>query len=149
MASSKEIWKANVTLVGFILYSYRSKYYLLDFPDKYGHYADRAVYQEHWRSSLLICLYGFICRRTDNFEWKVGFRSDGLAMSVYNIIAAMVEICTGIFNGLLSAAGYVQPYYDEAGNLIATQTEAVKSAITFGFVGLKCLQELYLPYLIF
>ena len=37
----------------------------------------------------------------DHMEWKTGFRSDGLAMSVYNIIAvAMVGICTGIFNGM-------------------------------------------------
>ena len=46
----------------------------------------------------------------DHMEWKTGFRSDGLAMSVYNIIAvAMVGICTGIFNGLLASAGYVAP----------------------------------------
>jgi GPH family glycoside/pentoside/hexuronide:cation symporter len=60
----------------------------------------------------------------------------------------MVGICTGIFNGLLSAAGYVQPYYDEAGNLIATQTEAVKSAITFGFVGLEVFTGIILAILL-
>lgn len=33
------------------------------------------------------------------------FRPDGVAMSVYNIIAvAMVGICTGVINGLLGSA---------------------------------------------
>ena len=85
----------------------------------------------------------------DHIEWKVNFRCDGLAMSVYNIIAvAMVGICTGIFNGLLAGAGYVQPYLDEAGNLIAVQSEAVKNVITFGFVGLETITGLVLAGLL-
>ena len=73
----------------------------------------------------------------DHMEWKNHFRCDGLAMSVYNIIAvAMVGVCTGIFNGLLSAAGYCKPYYDAAGQLIATQSAQVQSIIIFCFLGL-------------
>ena len=70
-------------------------------------------------------------------------------MSVYNIIAvAMVGICTGIFNGLLSKAGYVQPYMDASGNLVAVQSEAVKNVITFGFVGLETITGLVLAVLL-
>ncbi len=73
----------------------------------------------------------------DHLEWKTGFRSDGVAMSVYNIIAvAMVGVCTGIFNGWLASAGYVAPEMVN-GVAVATQTEAVQSVITFGFVGLE------------
>ena len=76
----------------------------------------------------------------DHMEWKNRFRCDGLAMSVYNIIAvAMVGVCTGIFNGLLSAAGYCKPYYDAAGQLVATQSEHVQSIIIFCFLGLDII----------
>ena len=85
----------------------------------------------------------------DHIEWKVGFRCDGIAMSVYNVIAcALIGICTGIFNGLLSGAGYVQPYMDAAGNLIAVQPEAVKNVITFGFVGLETITGIVLAVLL-
>ena len=73
----------------------------------------------------------------DHLEWKTSFRSDGVAMSIYNIIAvAMVGICTGIFNGMLAGAGYVAPEVVN-GVTVATQTQAVQSVITFGFVGLE------------
>ena len=48
----------------------------------------------------LPCAYVFMALFADvldHLEWKTGFRSDGGAMSVYNIIAvAMVGICTGV-----------------------------------------------------
>jgi len=85
----------------------------------------------------------------DHLEWKKGFRCDGIAMSVYNIIAvAMIGICTGIFNGLLAGAGYVQPYYDAAGSFIAVQSEAVQRVITFGFVGLEVFTGILLAVLL-
>ena len=57
------------------------------------------------------------------WEWKSGFRCDGIAMSVYNIIAvAMVGICTGIFNGLIAKAGYVAPSIVNGVTVAAEQT---------------------------
>jgi GPH family glycoside/pentoside/hexuronide:cation symporter len=145
---AKRFGKRNVTLVGFILYSIGGIICWI-FPTNM---VIMLIGQFIKNIGGLPCSYVFMALFADvldNFEWKVGFRSDGLAMSVYNIIAvAMVGICTGIFNGLLSAAGYVQPYYDEAGNLIATQTEAVKSAITFGFVGLEVFTGIILAILL-
>ena len=100
----------------------------------------------------LPCSYVFMALFADvldHIEWKVDFRCDGLAMSVYNIIAvAMVGICTGIFNGLLAGAGYVQPYINEAGELIAVQSETVQQVITFGFVGLETITGLLLAGLL-
>lgn len=74
----------------------------------------------------------------DHIEWKAHFRCDGVAMSIYSIIAiTMNGICLGIFNGIISSAGYVAPYYDAFGKLVAEQIGAVKNAISFGFVGLE------------
>ena len=85
----------------------------------------------------------------DHMEWKTGFRSDGVAMSIYNTISvAMVGVCTGIFNGLLANSGYVAPYYDEAGRLIAVQSEAVQGVITFGFVGLETVTGVIMALLL-
>ncbi|MNW38959.1 putative symporter YjmB [compost metagenome] len=86
----------------------------------------------------------------DHVEEKSKFRCDGVAMSIYNIIAVtMGGICTGIFNGLLASRGYVAPYYDKLGNLIAVQTEPVQEAITFGFVGLETISGAILIILLF
>lgn len=76
----------------------------------------------------------------DHLEWKVRFRCDGLAMSLYNTISvSLVGISTGIFNGLLSASGYVKPYYDAAGALVAVQSASVQNVIIFCFLGLDIL----------
>ncbi len=76
----------------------------------------------------------------DHLEWKAHFRCDGVAMSIYNIIAVtMGGICSGLFNAMLSTSGYVAPYYNSAGSLVATQNETVQNAITFGFVGVEII----------
>ncbi len=66
-------------------------------------------------------------------------------MSIYNTIAvASIGIVTGLFNLLLAKTGYVAPYYNAAGELIAVQSESVKSAITFSFVGLETITAVIL-----
>lgn len=86
----------------------------------------------------------------DHIEWKSGIRCDGTAMSLYNIIAvAMVGICTGIFNGLLAGAGYIQPTLDAAGNTVAAvQPTAVQNVIIFAFVGLEIITGIALAMLL-
>jgi GPH family glycoside/pentoside/hexuronide:cation symporter len=82
-------------------------------------------------------------------EWKNRTRCDGIAMSVYNIIAcALIGVCTGIFNGLLSGAGYVEPELVDGITVVAAQSEAVKSAITFSFVGLEVITGIFLAGLL-
>ena len=145
---AKKFGKRNVTLAGFIIYAIGSAVCWL-FPTNM---IIVLVGQFIKNIGGLPCSYVFMALFADvldHIEWKVNFRCDGLAMSVYNIIAvAMVGICTGIFNGLLSGAGYVQPYLDEAGNLIALQSEAVKNVITFGFVGLETITGIVLAILL-
>lgn len=83
---------------------------------------------------IFMALFGDVL---DYAEWKAGFRCDGLAMSVYNIIAvAMVGICTGIFNGLLAKAGYVKPFYDVSGALVSIQTASVQNVLIICFFGI-------------
>ena len=100
----------------------------------------------------LPCSYVFMALFADvldHVEWKSGFRCDGLAMSVYNIIAvAMVGICTGVFNGLLAKTDYTAPEIINGVTTAAEQSAAVKHAITFGFVGLETITGVVLTVLL-
>ena len=42
----------------------------------------------------------------------------------------------------------MQPYLDEAANLIAVQSEVLKNVITFGFVGLETITGVVLAVLL-
>ena len=145
---AKKFGKRNVTLVGFILYAIGSAICWV-FP-----------------TNMVICLIGQFIKNIgglpcayvfmalfadvlDHIEWKHSFRVDGIAMSIYNIIAvSSVGICTGIFNLMLSKSGYVAPTVNAAGEIIATQTEAVKNTITFAFVGLETITGVILAVLL-
>ena len=145
---AKKFGKRNVTLIGFIIYAIGSAVCWM-FPTNMV-----IVLAGQFIKNIggLPCAYVFMALFADvldHIEWKAGFRCDGIAMSVYNVIAcALIGICTGIFNGLLSKAGYVQPYMDASGNLIAVQSEAVQNVITFGFVGLETITGIVLAVLL-
>ena len=145
---AKKFGKRNVTLVGFILYAIGGIICWL-FPTNM---TIMLVGQFIKNIGGLPCAYVFMALFADvldHMEWKTGFRSDGIAMSVYNIIAvAMVGICTGIFNGMLSSAGYVAPEIVGGVTVAAAQSEAVKSVITFGVVGLEVFTGIILAVLL-
>ena len=145
---AKKFGKRNVTLVGFILYAIGSAICWM-FPTNM---VIMLVGQFIKNIGGLPCAYVFMALFADvldHVEWKSGFRCDGIAMSVYNIIAvAMVGICTGVFNGLLAGAGYIAPEIVEGITVAAQQTAAVKSAITFGFVGLETVTGVILAVLL-
>ncbi|MDR1092846.1 MAG: MFS transporter [Clostridiales bacterium] len=68
----------------------------------------------------------------DHLEAKNGFRCDGLTMSVYSLIAAvMTGIAMAAVNGVLGAAGYDARLADVSG---AVQSDAVRRAITGGYI---------------
>lgn len=101
----------------------------------------------------LPCAYVFMALfadTLDHIEWKHDIRCDGIAMSVYNIIAvASVGVCTGIFNFLLAKAGYIAPTVNELGQTIAAvQPDAVRNVITFSFVGLEVITGIVLAILL-
>lgn len=145
---AKEFGKRNVTLVGFILYAIGSAVCWL-FPTNM---VIMLVGQFIKNIGGLPCSYVFMALFADvldHVEWRSGIRCDGIAMSVYNIIAvAMVGICTGIFNGMLSQSGYVAPSVVGGVTVAAEQSAAVKSAITFGFVGLEVITGIILAVLL-
>lgn len=145
---AKKFGKRNVTLVGFILYAIGSAVCWL-FPTNM---VIMLIGQFIKNIGGLPCSYVFMALFADvldHVEWRSGIRCDGIAMSVYNIIAvAMVGICTGIFNGMLSQSGYVAPSVVGGVTVAAEQSAAVKSAITFGFVGLEVITGIILAVLL-
>ena len=145
---AKKFGKRNVTLAGFILYAIGSAICWM-FPTNM---VIMLVGQFIKNMGGLPSAYVFMALFADvldHVEWKSGFRCDGIAMSVYNIIAvAMVGICTGVFNGLLAGAGYIAPEIVDGITVAAQQTAAVKGAITFGFVGLETITGVILAVLL-
>mgnify|MGYP002798617443 CR=1 FL=1 len=131
---AKKFGKRNLTMAGFVLYAIGSGICWM-FPT-------------NMVIGGLPCSYVFMALFADvldHMEWKNKFRCDGVAMSIYNTIAvASVGIVTGLFNMLLAKTGYVAPYYNAAGELIAVQSESVKNAITFSFVGLETITAVIL-----
>ena len=145
---AKKFGKRNVTLAGFILYAIGGAI-CWAFPTNM---VIMLVGQFIKNIGGLPCAYVFMALFADvldHLEWKTGFRSDGVAMSVYNIIAvAMVGICTGVFNGLLGHAGYIAPEIVNGVTVAAAQSDTVKGVITFGFVGLEVFTGVLLALLL-
>ena len=174
---AKRFGKRNVTMAGFLIYAAGSLICWL-FP-----------------TNLVIVLVGQFIKNIgglpsayvfmalfadclDHLEWKTDLRVDGAAMSIYNIIAvAMVGVVTGLFNWLLSAAGYVapvsagsiaeassrlaaggltpqlalealKPAADGALTVAVQQTASVTGAITFSFVGLEVFTGIILAVIL-
>lgn len=100
----------------------------------------------------LPCSYVFMALFADvldHLEWKNGFRCDGIAMSVYNIIAvSSVGIVTGLFNLMLAKSGYIAPSLVNGETVAAVQSIATKNAITFTFVGLETVTAVILILLL-
>ena len=145
---AKKFGKRNVTLVGFILYAIGSAICWL-FPTNM---VIVLVGQFIKNIGGLPCAYVFMALFADvldHMEWKHHFRVDGVAMSIYNIIAvSIIGISTGIFNAMLSGAGYVAPSLVDGVTIAAEQSQAVKSTITFAFVGLESITGVILAILL-
>ena len=145
---AKKFGKRNVTLAGFILYAIGGAI-CWAFPTNM---VIMLVGQFIKNIGGLPCAYVFMALFADvldHVEWKTGFRCDGIAMSVYNIIAvAMIGVCIGVFNGLLARSGYLAPEIVNGVTIAAEQTAAVKGAITFGFVGLETITGVILAVLL-
>ena len=142
---AKKFGKRNVTLAGFVLYAIGGLICWVAPTNM----VIVLVGQFIKNIGGLPCAYVFMALFADvldHMEWKSRLRCDGIAMSVYNIIAvASVGICTGIFNMMLAAAGYVAPTLNAAGETVAAvQTASVQNAITFAFVGLEVITGIIL-----
>ncbi len=145
---AKRIGKRNITMYGFILYAVGSAVCWICPTDM----VVVLIGQFIKNIGGLPCAYVFMALFADvldHVEWKVGFRCDGIAMSIYNIIAcALTGVCTGIFNGLIAKAGYVAPSVIDGVTVAAEQSQAVKDVLTFGFVGLETFTGIILVILL-
>ncbi len=145
---AKKFGKRNVTLAGFILYALGSGICWLAPTNMVVVLVGQFVKN----IGGLPCSYVFMALFADcldHVEWKSGIRCDGMAMSVYNIIAtAIVGVATGVFNALLSGAGYVAPEIVDGVTVAAQQTQQVKDSITFAFVGLETITGVVLAMLL-
>ena len=145
---ARRFGKRNVTLAGFILYAAGGMICWMHPTNM----TIMLIGQFIKNIGGLPCAYVFMALFADvldHMEWKTGFRSDGLAMSVYNIIAiAMAGVCTGLFNGLLAGNGYVAPELVNGVTVAAIQNEAVKHVITFGYVGFEVITAVILVILL-
>lgn len=145
---AKKFGKRNVTLAGFILYAIGSAI-CWAVPTNMA-----VVLAGQFIKNIggLPCAYVFMALFADgldHLEWKSGVRSDGVAMSIYNILAvATVGVATSLFNALISKAGYVAPKLVDGVTVAAEQSQAVKNMITFSFVGLETITGVILAVLL-
>ncbi len=145
---AKRFGKRNVTLIGFLLYAAGSAVCWASPGDMTVVLIGQFIKNIGGLPSAYVFMALF-ADTIDHVEWKSGVRCDGLAMSVYNIIAvALLGVCTGIFNGLITNAGYAAPHM-VGETLVAVQTPAVQSTITFLFVGLEVFTGVILAVLLF
>lgn len=141
---AKKFGKRNLTIAGFVLYAIGSAICWICPTNM----VVVLVGQFIKNIGGLPCSYVFMALFADvldHLEWKNSFRCDGIAMSIYNIIAVTsVGIVTGLFNMLLSKSGYVAPSLINGETVAAVQSVATKNAITFSFVGLETITAVIL-----
>lgn len=134
---AKKFGKRNLTAAGFILYAVGSAVCWM-FPTNM---IVVLVGQFIKNIGGLPCSYVFMALFADvldHLEWKNNFRCDGIAMSIYNIIAvSSVGIVTGLFNMMLAKSGYIAPSLVNGITVAAEQTAMAKNTMTFFFVGLE------------
>lgn len=145
---AKRFGKRNVTLAGFVLYALGSAI-CWAVP---GNMAVVLAGQFIKNIGGLPCAYVFMALFADgldHLEWKSGIRSDGVAMSLFNILSvATIGVSTAFFNALLSHAGYIAPAIVGNETIAAVQPDAVKQVITFSFVGLETITGVILAVLL-
>ncbi len=145
---AKKFGKRNVTLFGFLLYALGSAI-CWAVPTNMA-----VVLAGQFIKNIggLPCAYAFMALFADgldHLEWKSGVRSDGVAMSVYNILAvATIGVATAVFNAMISSAGYIAPKMIDGVTIAAQQPEAVKNVITFAFVGLETITGILLALIL-
>lgn len=163
---AKKFGKRNVTMVGFLIYALGSLICFMFPTNLYVVLAGQFIKN----IGGLPCAYVFMALfadTLDHIEWKSGFRVDGIAMSINSIISvALVGVCTGVFNLLLSSTGYVAPIekanIGDITNQIQSsfinngvetvsfiQNQATQNLFTFLFVGLEVITGLGCAIILF
>ncbi len=136
---AKKFGKRNLTLWGFVFYAVGGAICLIN-----PHNMVVVLIGQFIKNiGGLPCAYVFMALFADvldHIEWKHNFRCDGLSASILTIIMTVAAgAANGIFNFMLSKAGYVAPQFINGETIAAVQNEATQSAITFGFLGFEVI----------
>ena len=154
---AKKFGKRNITVIGFLLYSLGGFICMLNpynmvvvligqFIKNIGGLPSAYVFMALFSDCL------------DSLEWKTGFRSDGSAMALYNIIStSAVGVGTGFFNLMITGLGYVEPVtgnvpsditneiqkvinnVDGTSSTVFIQSESVNTFIIWAFLGIEII----------
>lgn len=157
---AKKFGKRNITVVGFLLYALGGIICMIN-P-----YNMVIVLIGQFIKNIggLPCAYVFMALFADcldSLEWKTGFRSDGSAMALYNIIStSAVGIGTGFFNLMITGLGYVEPVtgnvpgeitnevqkviknIDGTSSTVFIQNDSVNTFIIWAFLGIEIITGL-------
>lgn len=127
---AKKFGKRNVTLIGFVIYALGSLICWIS-PTSM---AMVLIGQFIKNIGGLPCAYVFMALFADcldHLEWKTGFRSDGVAMSIYSVITVAIGgICIGIFNAFLAKLGYIAPISVDATNAASQYAGSLVNGLT-------------------
>ena len=157
---AKKFGKKNITVIGFLIFAIGSGVCCLAPTNMAVVLVGQFIKNMGFLPSAYVFMALF-ADTLDHLEWKNGFRCDGLAMSVYSTITtAVAGVVSGIFNGSLSAAGYialetltVMPELTEAMqkiianadgtfSVIFNQPETVSVILILFFVGVETISGL-------
>lgn len=85
----------------------------------------------------------------DYLEQKNGFRCDGLSMSIYSIIMVGISgVVTAVFNGLISASGYIPPALVKNAMVAAEQNGITRGIFSLCFLGAETIVNLLLAVML-
>ena len=87
-----------------------------------------------------MCLWRFFADVLDHSEWRSGFRR-GTLRCLFTALSPLPfsGICTGIFNGVISAAGYVPPFEATSATLSDTMASVAANGYDAAFRGCDSL----------
>lgn len=134
---AKKFGKRNVTMAGFVLYVIGGIVCLLA-PQNM---VVVLIGQFIKNIGGLPCAYVFAALMADvldHMEWKCGRRIDGFSASIQSVIITLcMGLSNGVFNLLLSGAGYAAPKLVDGETVAAVQNAATQNAITGCFLGVE------------
>jgi len=155
---AKKFGKRNVTMFGFLIYALGSLICWIAPTNLY------VVLVGQFIKNIggLPCAYVFMALfadALDHLEWKTGFRSDGLAMSIYSLLTTIISgITTGLFNYSLQLGHYQAPVMGDYSGIsnavqktvtqgsnvttVFAQSDTMNNLFTFFFVGFEVITGL-------
>lgn len=134
---AKKFGKRNVTAAGFVLYVLGGLVCMLDPRNM----TVVLIGQFIKNVGGLPCAYVFAALMADvldHMEWKCGHRVDGFSASMQSVILTVCAgLSNGLFNLLLSRAGYAAPELIDGETVAAVQNAATQNVITGCFLGVE------------